>query len=150
MARRPLPSILISRPALARGRDLARSAADGATDVLHPVITIARGMRRQASWAGGWWGRTPKDRRGPALLLAAAAVVIVAMMPYGPILGIAALMVSAAWMGRERGESAPTGPTEAESVRLQSLYEALVPYLSDAGDPAPLYAHDGSWDGAFS
>ncbi len=25
-----------------------------------------------------------------------------------------------------------------------------MPYLSDAGDPAPLYAHDGGWDRAFS
>jgi hypothetical protein len=129
---------------------MARTAADGATDVLHPVITIARGMRRQAAWAGGWWGRTPKDRRMPALLLAAAGVVIVVMMPYGPILGLVALMASAAWMGRDRAAPAPAGPTEAEAVRLQSLYEALVPYLSVAGDPAPLYAPDGSWDRAFT
>lgn len=150
MARRPLPSILSSRPALVRGRDLARSAADGASDVLHPVITIARGMRRQAAWAGNWWGRTPKDRRGPALLLAAAGVVVVVMMPYGPLLAIAALMASAAWMGRDRTPAAPAGPGEAETARLQSLYEALVPYLSDPGDPAPLYTYDGSWAKAFS
>lgn len=149
MARRPLPSILSSRPALVRGRDLARTAADGATDVLHPVITIARGMRRQAAWAGGWWGRTPKDRRGPALVLAAAGAVVVVMMPYGPILGAIALLASAAWLGRDRAATAPVGPTEAEGVRLQSLYEALVPYLSDPGDPAPLYAHDGGWQRAF-
>ncbi|MEE4542826.1 hypothetical protein V2S66_12700 [Streptomyces sp. V4-01] len=150
MVRRPLPSILSARPALVRGRDMARSAADGATDVLHPVITIARGMRRQAAWAAGWWGRTPKDRRMPALLLAAAGLVIVVMMPYGPILAVVALMASAAWMGRDRAVPAPTGPTEAEAVRLQSLYEALVPYLSVDGDPAPLYAPDGSWDRAFA
>ena len=151
MARRPLPAILTSRPALARGRDIARTAADGATDVLHPVITIARGMRRQAAWAGGWWGRTPKDRRAPALLLGAAAVVIVVMMPYGPILGAVALMASAAWMGRDRSApAAPGGPDNAETGRLQSMYEALVPYLSASGDPAPMYAHDGSWQKAFS
>ncbi|WP_329130035.1 hypothetical protein OG552_05370 [Streptomyces sp. NBC_01476] len=150
MVRRPLPSILSSRPALVRGRDLARTAADSATDVLHPVITIGRGMRRQAAWAGGWWGRTAKEQRGPALLLAAAGVVIVVMMPYGPILAVVALMASAAWMGRDRNSPAPAGPSEAEGVRLQSLYEALVPYLSNAADPAPLYAHDGSWEKAFS
>ncbi len=149
MARRPLPTILTSRPALVRGRDLARTAADGAGDVLHPVLTIARGMRKQAAWAGGWWGRTPKDRRGPALLLAVAALVIVAMLPYGPILAIAGLLASAAWLGRERAAAAPDGPSEAETARLQSLYEALVPYLSDPGDPAPMYAHDGGWDRAF-
>ncbi|MBY8881031.1 hypothetical protein [Actinacidiphila acidipaludis] len=150
MARRPLPSILSSRPALARSRDIARTAADGATDVLHPVITIARGMRRQVSWAGGWWGRTPKDRRAPALLLAAAALVVVVMMPYGPILGAVGLMASAAWMGRDRAvPAAPSGPSEAETGRLQSLYEALVPYLSAPGDPAPMYGHEGSWQQAF-
>lgn len=151
MARRPLPSILSSsRPALVRGRDLARSAADGASDVLHPVLTIARGLRRQAVWAGEWWGRTPKDRRGPALLLAAAAVVVLVMMPYGPLLAIAAVLASAAWMGRDRGAAKPAGPGEAERARLQSLYEALVPYLSDPADPAPLYAYDGGWEKAFS
>lgn len=150
MARRPLPSILSSRPALVRGRDLARTAADSATDVLHPVITIARGMRKQVVWATSWWGRTPKDRRGPALLLAAAGLVVVVMMPYGPLLAVVTLMASAGWMGRDRAAAAPAGPSEAESGRLQSLYEALVPYLSDAGDPAPLYAHDGNWENAFS
>lgn len=149
MARRPLPSILKRRPALARGRELARTAGAGASDVLHPVITIARGMGRQAAWTGAWWSRTPKDRRGPALLLAAAALVVVVLMPYGPALAAAALVASAAWLGRERRAQAPGGPTEAEGVRLQSLYEALVPYLSDPGDPAPLYAHDGGWEQAF-
>ncbi|MFI0720325.1 hypothetical protein [Streptomyces sp. NPDC021224] len=149
MSRRPLPSILTSRPALARGRDLARTAADGASDVLHPVITIGRGMRRQAAWAGGWWGRTPKDRRGPALLLAAAGVVVLVMMPYGPLLALAAVLASAAWMGRDRAARTPAGPGEAETARLRALYDALVPYLSDPADPAPLYTYDGGWEKAF-
>ncbi|WP_307795681.1 hypothetical protein [Actinacidiphila acididurans] len=149
MARRPLPPVLERRPALVRGRELARTAADGASDVLHPVVTVVRGMRRQVAWAAEWWARTPSDRRGPALLLAAAALVAVLVMPYGPVLAVIALVVSAAWTGRERRGPATCGPTEAEGVRLQSLYEALVPYLSDPGDPAPLYAHDGSWERAF-
>ncbi|WP_225849618.1 ATP-binding protein [Streptomyces sp. HPF1205] len=149
MARSPLPSILKRRPAPARGRELARTVGVGASDVLHPVITIARGMGRQAAWTGAWWSRTPKDRRGPALLLAAAALVVVLLMPYGPALAVVALVASAAWLGRERRVPATGGPTEAEGVRLQSLYEALVPYLSDPGDPAPLYAHDGGWEQAF-
>lgn len=160
MARRPLPSILSSRPSfativssrpsLARSRELARTAADSATDVLHPLITITRGMRMQAGWARSWWVRTPKDRRGPALLLGAAAIVVVALMPYGPLLALGALLACAGWMGRDRTAPAPTGPSEAESGKLQALYEALVPYLSDPDDPAPLYARDGGWDSAFT
>lgn len=150
MARRPLPSILSSRPSLARSREMARTAADSATDVLHPLIAITRGMRVQAGWARAWWARTPKDRRGPALLLGAAAVVVVALMPYGPLLALGAVLACAGWMGRDRTAPAPTGPSEAETTKLQALYEALVPYLSDPDDPAPLYARDGGWDSAFS
>ncbi|MCZ4120414.1 hypothetical protein [Streptomyces sp. H39-S7] len=160
MARRPLPSILSSRPSFAaivsgrpsltRGRELARTAADSATDVLHPLITIAKGMRMQAGWARSWWARTPKDRRGPALLLCGAGVVVVTLMPYGPLLALGAVLACAGWMGRDRTAPAPTGPSEAEAGRLQALYEALVPYLSDPDDPAPLYARDGGWDSAFS
>ncbi|MDJ0345573.1 hypothetical protein QMK19_17415 [Streptomyces sp. H10-C2] len=150
MARHPLPSILSSRPSLARSRELARTAADSATDVLHPLISITRGMRKQASWAHGWWARTPKDRRGPALLLGAAMIVVVALMPYGPLLALGGVLASAGWMGRDRTAPAPAGPSEAETEKLQALYEALAPYLSDPDDPCPLYARDGSWDSAFS
>ncbi|MEU3459009.1 hypothetical protein ABZ721_03510 [Streptomyces sp. NPDC006733] len=151
MSSRPSFAAIASvRPSLTRGRELARTAADSATDVLHPLITITRGMRLQAGWARSWWARTPKDRRGPALLLCGAGVVVVTLMPYGPLLALGALLACAGWMGRDRTAPAPTGPSEAEAGRLQTLYEALVPYLSDPDDPAPLYARDGSWDSAFS
>ncbi|MGW2229007.1 hypothetical protein [Streptomyces formicae] len=151
MARRPLPRILSNGTAsIARSRELARSAADSATDVLHPLITITRGLRRLAAAGRRKWADTPKDRRGPLLFLVASVVLVVALVPYGPLLAAIALMAAAAWTGRERTAPAPTGPDEAQVQRLQSLYEALVPYFSVPEDPAPLFAHGGDWDKAFT
>ncbi|MYX37833.1 MULTISPECIES: ATP-binding protein [unclassified Streptomyces] len=149
MVRRPLSALLSSRPSLTRGRELARAAVDSTTDVLHPLFVIARGLRRQAGWARDWWGSTPKDRRGPALLASVGAgFLVLVLLPYGAYLMFAAWMGSAGWMGRDR-TPAPSGPSGAENDRLTALYEALVPYLSVADDPSPLYAHDGSWENVF-
>lgn len=151
MARRPLPRILSNGTAsIARSREFARSAADSATDVLHPLITITRGLRRLAVAGRRKWVDTPKDRRGPLLFLVASVVLVVTLMPYGPLLAAICLMAAAAWTGRERTEPAPTGPDEAQTQRLQSLYEALVPYFSVPEDPAPLFAHGGEWDKALT
>ncbi|MFD3722905.1 hypothetical protein [Streptomyces sp. NPDC058674] len=150
MARRPLPRILSSGTAsLARGRDFARTAADSATDVLHPLLTIGRGLRILASTGRRRWSQTPKDKRGPALFLAAACVLAVALVPYGPLIALITLMAAAAWQGRDR-TPVNTGPGEAEAERLGSLYEALVPYFSIPEDPSPLFAHGGEWDKALS
>ncbi|MEU3415716.1 hypothetical protein ABZ760_31465 [Streptomyces sp. NPDC006658] len=156
MARRPLPRILskdsaqIARTQLARSRELARTAADSATDVLHPLITVTRGLRVLASAGRRRWADTPKDRRGPLLFLAASAMMVVALMPYGPLLAVVTVMAAAAWQGRDRTPSAPDGPDAARTERLTALYEALVPYFSGADDPAPLYAHGGEWEKAFT
>ncbi|MGW6985547.1 hypothetical protein ACWGE1_39830 [Streptomyces sp. NPDC054932] len=150
MARRPLPRILSSGTAsLARGRDLARTAADSATDVLHPLLVIGRGLRVLAAAGRRRWSQTPKDKRGPALFLGAACVLVVALVPYGPLLALITLMAAAAWHGRDRNP-AKTGPSDAEAERLGCLYEALVPYFSIPEDPSPLFAHGGDWDKAFS
>ncbi|KAF3464282.1 hypothetical protein [Streptomyces sp. Tu 3180] len=150
MARRPLPRILSNGSAqLARSRELARTAADSATDVLHPLITIARGLRRLASAGRRRWASTPKDKRGPLLFLMTSVVLVVALAPYGPLLSVITLMAAAAWQGRDRAPAAPEGPDEAQALRLKSLYEALVPYFSAAEDPEPLYAHGGDWEKAF-
>lgn len=156
MARRPLPRILskdsaqIARTQLARSRELARTAADSATDVLHPLITVTRGLRLLASAGRRRWAATPQDKRGPLLFLAASVILAVALMPYGPLLAVITLMAAAAWQGRDRTPSAPEGPDESQIERLQSLYEALVPYFSTPEDPAPLYAHGGEWEKAFT
>ncbi|MYT36857.1 hypothetical protein GTY66_12480 [Streptomyces sp. SID8356] len=150
MARRPLPRILSSGSAsITRSREIARTAADSATDVLHPLITIVRGLRLLAVSGRQKWVATPKERRGPKLFLAAACLLAVALVPYGPILALITVMGAAAWKGRER-TPVKTGPDEAESTRLRALYEALVPYFSVADDPEPLFAHGGDWEKAFS
>ncbi|MER6012757.1 hypothetical protein [Streptomyces bluensis] len=150
MARRPLPRILSNGSAhLARSRELAKTAADGATDVLHPLITITRGLRRLAAAGRRQWADTPKDKRGSLFLLVASVVLVVALVPYGPLLAVIGLMAAAAWQGRGPA-GAPTGPDEAQKQRLQSLYEALVPYFAAAEDPEPLYAHGGDWQKAFT
>ncbi len=150
MARRPLPRILSTGSAqIARSRELARTAADSATDVLHPLITITRGLRRLASAGRRRWAEAPKDKRGPLLFLVASVVLVVALMPYGPLLAVITLMAAAAWQGRDRSPAVPERPDESQTERLKTLYEALVPYFSTAEDPAPLYAHGGEWEKAF-
>ncbi|MFI5803871.1 hypothetical protein [Streptomyces sp. NPDC051561] len=150
MARRPLPRILSSSSvSVARSRELARTAADSATDVLHPLITISRGLRKLAAAGRARWAGTPKEKRGPALFLVGSVVLVVALIPYGPLLALITVMAAAAWKGHERAP-VQTGPAPAETERLQSLYEALVPYFSVPEDPDPLFAHGGEWDKAFS
>ncbi|WP_069173182.1 hypothetical protein [Streptomyces griseus] len=149
MARRPLPRILRSGSAsLTRSRERARTAADSATDVLHPLITVIRGLRLLAGAGRLKWAATPKDRRGHALFLGAACVLVVALIPYGPLLALVSVMGAAAWRGRERAP-VRTGPTEAEEIRLRALYEALVPHFSVSDDPGPLFSHGGDWEKAF-
>ncbi|MFI1867140.1 hypothetical protein [Streptomyces jumonjinensis] len=149
MARRPLPRILSSATAQAvRTREIARTAADSAADVLHPLITVSRGLRELAGIARRKWAETPKDKRGPTLLLAAGGVMAVALIRFGPVLALISLMAAAAWKGRVR-PVVKTGPDESEIARLQALYEALVPYFSAPEDPDPRYAHGGEWAGVF-
>ncbi|MEV6263428.1 hypothetical protein AB0M42_22120 [Streptomyces sp. NPDC051784] len=149
MARRPLPRILSSGSAsITRGREIARTAADSATDVLHPLITVTRGLRLLAGAGRQKWAATPKDRRGQTLFLVAACVLAVALIPYGPLLALITVMGAAAWRGRDR-TPAKTGPDEAETARLKALYEALVPHFSTADDPGPLFSHGGDWEKAF-
>ncbi|MEU5162553.1 ATP-binding protein [Streptomyces sp. NPDC020875] len=150
MAPRPLTRIMSSGTArLTRSRELARSAGAGATDVLHPLIVLSRGLRELTGAARRRWADTPKEKRGPALFFAGAGVLLVAFVPYGPLSALIALMAAAAWKGRA---PAPVdkGPDEAETGRLQALYEALVPYFAVPDDPAPLFAPGGRWESAFS
>ncbi|MFV2120364.1 hypothetical protein ACE14D_18780, partial [Streptomyces sp. Act-28] len=149
MARRPLLRIPSGGSAsITRGREIARAAADGAADVLHPLFTLWRGLRRLAAAGRAGWAAVPGERRGSTLLLAAVCVLGVALTPYGPLLALVSVMGAAAWKGRER-PAARTGPGEAGAERLRVLYEALVPHFSVPDDPSPLFAHGGEWDRVF-
>ncbi|MGW2367247.1 hypothetical protein ACWCZ5_16895 [Streptomyces sp. NPDC001667] len=148
MARRPLPGSLTGGATLARGREFARSAAYTAADVLHPLITVARGLRVLAHGGLRRCARTPRDQRVPGLLLVASLMAIVALVPYGPACAAIALMLAAGWAGRERAAGDTHGEDE-ENERLQLLYESLVPYFSIPEDPSPLYAHGGDPQEAF-
>ncbi|MFE2627148.1 hypothetical protein ACFYZU_22110 [Streptomyces sp. NPDC001651] len=161
MARRPLPRILstgsaqfarsreLARTQFARSRELARTAGDSASDVLHPLITITRGLRRLAAAGRRRWAETPKDRRGPLLFLVASVILVVALVPYGPLLAVITVMAAAAWQGRDREPAAPEGPDASRTERLKTLYEALVPYFSAPDDPEPLYLRGGDWEKAL-
>ncbi|MEV7089258.1 hypothetical protein AB0O07_25780 [Streptomyces sp. NPDC093085] len=150
MARRPLPPILTGGDRLVRGRELARTAAESATDVLHPLITIARGARTLAAATRRRWAGTPKERRGPVLFLTAACLLLVVLLPYGPLLALLAAMGVAGWTGRDRPAPERTGPDEAEAGRLQALYDALVPHFTVAEHPGPLFAHGAEWSTALT
>ncbi|MGW1076558.1 hypothetical protein [Streptomyces sp. NPDC002537] len=145
---RRLPRSLTDGTAPARGRELARAAADNAADVFHPLITVLRGLRALAAGARRQWGRTPRDRRGPTLLLFCSCTCIVALVPYGPALTVLTLIAAAAWAGRDRAP-VDTAGTDAEDERLRALYECLVPSFRTPEDPGPLYAHGGDWREAF-
>ncbi|WP_373287016.1 hypothetical protein [Wenjunlia tyrosinilytica] len=138
----------LTRAALTRRRadaaNAAANAADHATDVLQPVITVARGLRRQTTWLRAWWTRTPAERRTPMIFLGLAAVAALTLMPHGPLIALVGAMGAAAWAGRERAPR-HSGPSEAALTRLRSLYEALVPAFGDPNDPQPLYTRDGTW-----
>ncbi|MFI9204272.1 hypothetical protein [Streptomyces sp. NPDC053048] len=148
MGRRSLPRTLTGGPSFDRGRELVRGTAENTRDMLHPLFVVARGLRRLAVKAVRGWVRMPGDRRGPALLLLGSSLVIVALVPYGPPLAAAALVMAGAWAGRERAAE-PEESGEVENDRLQALYEALVPYFATPQDPSPLYEHGGDWRTVF-
>lgn len=145
--RPPHPPLVMSRP-LERGRELLRTANDTATETLHPLIVVCRGLRRLAAAGRQRWSATPRERRGPVVALGAVGALAVALVPYGPLAAVALLTAAAAWAGRDSA-TRETGPSEAERARLHAVYEALVPYFSVPDDPDPLYVHGGAPEAAF-
>ncbi|MGK4584618.1 hypothetical protein [Kitasatospora sp. HPMI-4] len=133
-----------------RGRDLARSAGDFASDMFAPLTVIGRGLRAHADWARGRWAATPKDHRGPTLFLSAAILTGIYLLPHGPLVALIALMASAAWVGRAP-RAAPAAPRpDVADVKLTALYAALTPYLGGLDEPCPLYSLGGHYRSAFS
>ncbi|MDK1473303.1 hypothetical protein QNO07_07695 [Streptomyces sp. 549] len=152
---RPLLRALPATGPFTRACGYARTAADHTADVCRPLYVLARGLGRLAAAARQWWAQTPKDRRGPGLFLGGACLLVLYLAPYGALAGTVALLGAAAWLGRDRpepGPEEPEGPDEEQAARLQTLYEALVPYFHPAeeGHPEPLFTHDGTWEKSFT
>ncbi|MCX4758558.1 hypothetical protein [Kitasatospora purpeofusca] len=140
----------LNRHHLSKGRDLARTAGDHASDMFAPLTVVGRGMRHHVAWAKGRWQATPKERRGPTVFLVAAMLVGIFLLPHGLLFALVALMASAAWAGRApKAPPAPPEPDVAE-VKLTALYAALTPYLAGPDELVPLYHHEGSWKNVFS
>ncbi|MEU8353824.1 hypothetical protein AB0C60_32060, partial [Streptomyces sp. NPDC048845] len=62
--RPPHPPLVMSRP-LERGRELLRTANDTATETLHPLIVVCRGLRRRAAAGRPRGGGTRPGRPPP-------------------------------------------------------------------------------------
>ena len=140
---------LPTSPALIRGKGAAYEATRRIAALLHLLVTVFKGLRRQSAWLRSWWARSPKERRRPVLAVAAVLLLCISLVPYGPAIALLILLGLAAWAGHtfERANPDPGG---AAGARLQCLYEALIPWLSSPKDPDPLFAHGGAWTSAFS
>ncbi|MFF2040413.1 hypothetical protein ACFVVX_08305 [Kitasatospora sp. NPDC058170] len=138
------------RDHLTRGRDLARTAGDHASDMFAPLTVIGRGLRHHAGWARERWQATPRERRGPTVFLVAAMLLGIYLLPHGLLFALVALMASTAWVGR--APKAPPAPPEPDvaDIKLTALYAALTPYLAGPDDLNPLYRHEGAYKNAFS
>ncbi|QLH20496.1 hypothetical protein [Streptomyces sp. Rer75] len=147
----PLPRLRLGgagRAPFRRGREFARTAADSAADVLHPLLALSRGLRVLAAGARRRWAELPGEQRGPAFFVAAACVFVVFLLPYGPLASAIGLLGAAGWAGRVRAPASP-GPGADGTERLRLIYEALVPYFAATEDPDPLYRHGGDWSRPF-
>ncbi|MFD8703131.1 hypothetical protein ACFV1W_10985 [Kitasatospora sp. NPDC059648] len=134
---------------LAKGREIARTAGDHATDMFAPLAVIGRGLRHHAGWAKDHWQATPKERRGPTLFLSAAMLIGIYLLPHGLLFALVALMASAAWAGRPPKAAPAPPPPDVADVKLGALYSALTPYLCGPEDANPLYHFEGSYKNAF-
>ncbi|MCG6495380.1 hypothetical protein [Kitasatospora sp. A2-31] len=134
---------------LSKGRELARTAGDHASDMFAPLTVIGRGLRHHSAWAKARWQATPKERRGPTVFLVAAMGLGIYLLPHGLLFALIALMASAAWVGRApKAAPAPPEPDVAD-IKLTALYAALTPYLAGPEDLNPLYRHEGSYKDVF-
>ncbi|MGW3039787.1 hypothetical protein ACWC9T_06965 [Kitasatospora sp. NPDC001159] len=135
---------------LSKGREVARTAGEHASDMFAPLAVIGRGLRHHAGWAKDRWQATPQDRRGPTLFLTAATLIGIYLLPHGLLFALIALMASAAWAGRAPKAPPAPPPPDVADVKLGALYSALTPYLCGPGDANPLYHFEGNYRSAFS
>jgi len=117
-------------------------------DTFSPVLTLSRGLRRQVAWSRAWWKAASADKRKGAAAAIAALLLALYFLPYAPLAALLLIVGGAAWLGRE---DKPATEPEADptDVRLQAVYNGLVPYLADDHDPAGHFHPGGPYKNAF-
>ncbi|MYV98121.1 ATP-binding protein [Streptomyces sp. SID3343] len=118
-------------------------------DTFSPVLTLTRGLRKQAAWARNWWKAAGADKRKVGAAGVAAMVLALYFLPYAPIVTVVLVLGSAAWLGRGEKPPAPEPAPDPTDVRLQAVYNGLVPYLADDHDPARIFHPGGPYQDAF-
>lgn len=119
-------------------------------EIFHPVLLVARGLRRAATGAKGWWeGGNPKKRRVQVALVGICAILL-SLAPYGPVLLVLCVLGWAGYLGRDRTGGDGDPETEAHIGRLQAVYNGLVPYLHDEHDPDQHFKPGGGYRDAFT
>jgi len=118
-------------------------------EIFYPVLLVLRGLRRAATGAKGWWGGGSK-RRQVELVAGLIAVILIAVLPYGPILLIGGVLGWAGWLGRDTSAKGADPESPAHIVRLQAIYNGLVPYLHDEHDPDQHFKPGGGYRDAFT
>ncbi|MFI1382095.1 ATP-binding protein [Embleya sp. NPDC020886] len=118
-------------------------------DTLSPVFTLSRGLNRQFAWARNWWKGASADKRKAGAAGAAAALLALYFVPYAPLITLLLILAGAAWLGHKDKPPAPEPGPDPTDVKLQAVYNGLVPYFADDHDPARLFHPGGPYQNAF-
>jgi hypothetical protein len=118
-------------------------------DTFSPVLTLTRGLRKQVVWARAWWKSAGADKRKAGAAGVAAVLLALYFLPYAPLVTLILVLGSAAWLGRQEKPPAPEPGPDPTDVRLQAVYNGLVPYLADDHDPARTFHPGGPYKNAF-
>lgn len=137
--------------ALASLRGACRTARTHGSTALHPLLMLARGLKRLSVSGSTRFRNMPRERRGPALVAVLALLALLYFVPYGPTGAAVALFCVALWVGRERAALPPAADLAPEpgTRRLTALHHALVPHFAHPDDPAPLYTPTGEHHDVF-
>lgn len=114
-----------------------------------PVLTLGQGLRKQVAWTRAWWKDASADKRKGAAGAIAAALVALYFLPYAPPVALLLVVVGAVWLGRREKASASGSDPDPTDVRLQAVYNGLVPYLADENDPTGHFHPGGPYKNAF-
>ncbi|MFI1580241.1 ATP-binding protein [Embleya sp. NPDC020630] len=118
-------------------------------DTFSPVLTLGRGLNRQLAWARTWWKNASADKRKAGAAVVAGAVLALYFLPYAPLIALLLILAAAAWLGHADKPPAPEPGPDPTELRLQAVYNGLVPHLADDHDPARLFHPGGAYRDAF-